>query len=55
MFMIFNNARDERDPHQFIMNNPLYQNGLIKEWKIEELDLLHADREDELTVYQRYR
>ena len=44
MFLIYSNAMDERDPYQFIMKNPLYIGGFIKQWKIEELDLLEADR-----------
>ena len=55
MFLIYSNALDERDPHQFIMTNPLYIGGFIKQWKIEELDLLEADRDDEITLYQKYR
>ena len=44
------NARDERDPHQFIMGDPLYREGLVKDYSIEELDIIHAERDDELTI-----
>ena len=44
------NGRDERDPHRFIMTDPLFVEGLIKEWSIEELDLIHKERDDELTI-----
>ena len=44
------NGRDERDPHRFIMDDPLFTEGVIKEWKIEELDLIHKERDDELTI-----
>ena len=44
------NGRDERDPHRFIMADPLFVEGCIKEWSIEELDLIHKERDDELTI-----
>ena len=28
------NARDEREPHEFIMRDPLYSEGVVKEWEI---------------------
>ena len=52
--MIFANSRDELEPHSFIMSSPLYVGGYIKKWNIEELDLHHSDRDDELTVYRKY-
>ena len=33
IFFVFN-ARDEREPHQFIMADPLYNEGIVKEWNI---------------------
>ena len=33
IFFVFN-ARDEREPHQFIMGDPLYSQGIVKEWHI---------------------
>eukprot|EP00353_Schmidingerella_taraikaensis_P010932 CAMPEP_0185577828 /NCGR_PEP_ID=MMETSP0434-20130131/11140_1 /TAXON_ID=626734 ORGANISM="Favella taraikaensis, Strain Fe Narragansett Bay" /NCGR_SAMPLE_ID=MMETSP0434 /ASSEMBLY_ACC=CAM_ASM_000379 /LENGTH=36 /DNA_ID= /DNA_START= /DNA_END= /DNA_ORIENTATION= len=32
------------------MADPLFAEGLIKEWSIEELDLIHKERDDELTI-----
>ena len=55
MFLLFSNAIDERIPHSFILSNPLYVNGYIKKWDIEELDLLQSDRDDEITVYRKFR
>ena len=53
-FVIMQGA-DEREPHSFVMRDPFYVNGLVKNWSITELDLLGKERENELTVYSRYR
>ena len=47
--MLFN-SKDERDPHKFIMNDPYWKEGLVNEWKIEELDLVHRERDDEIVI-----
>ena len=44
------NARDERDPHRFIMADPLYMQGIVKHYSIDELDVIHKERDDELTI-----
>jgi hypothetical protein len=54
MYFIFN-GKDERDPHTFIMTDQYYVNGLVKSWEIKELDLIHAERDDELMVSSKYR
>lgn len=54
MFFIFN-GKDERDPHAFIMSDQYYINGLIRSWEIKELDLVHAERDDELMVSTKFR
>lgn len=54
MYFIFN-GKDERDPHQFVMNDQYFVNGLVKSWQIKELDLIHAERDDELIVNNKYR
>ena len=48
------NARDEREPHQFILADPLYNEGIVKEWRIEELDIIHNERDDELTITGKF-
>ena len=48
------NARDEREPHEFIMADPLYSEGIVKEWDISELDIIHRDRDDELTITGKF-
>ena len=48
-------GKDERDPHAFIMNDQYFINGLVKSWDIKELDLIHAERDDELTVSSKFR
>ena len=53
IFFVFN-ARDEREPHQFILADPLYSEGIIKEWHIEELDIVHKERDDELTITGKF-
>lgn len=54
MFYIYN-GKDERDPHDFVKKDPFFINGLIKEWSIKELDLVHAERDDELIIRDRFR
>lgn len=54
MYFIFN-GKDERDPHKFIMNDQYQINGLVRSWEIKELDLVHAERDDELTVSTKFR
>ena len=49
--MVFN-SKDEIEPHTFIHKDPLYQNGFVKDWNITELDLIHAERDDELVLRQ---
>ena len=49
IFMIFN-SKDEIEPHTFIHSDPLFQNGFVKDWYITELDLIHAERDDELVL-----
>ena len=51
MFLIFSNSRDEREPHSFITSSPLFTNGFIKKWDIEELDMTLAAKDDEITKY----
>ena len=48
------NARDEREPHQFIMADPLYCEGIVKDWHIDELDIIHKERDDELTITGKF-
>ena len=54
MFFVYK-GRDERDPHEFVKRDPLFVNGLIKEWKITELDLVNAERDDELMIRDRFK
>tara|TARA_B110000285_G_C14671935_1_gene400724 strand:+ start:384 stop:533 length:150 start_codon:yes stop_codon:yes gene_type:complete len=46
------NSKDEIEPHYYIKQDPLYQNGWVKDWDIKELDLVHAERDDELVLRQ---
>ena len=48
-------SKDEKEPYSFIMNDAFYINGLVKEWNIEELDLIHAERDDELMIREKFR
>ncbi len=48
-------AKDERDPHSFIMTDQYYINGLVKEWSIKEIDLIQAERDNEIMVSAKYR
>ena len=54
IFMVWN-AVDEREPHDFLMRDSLYQNGYVRDWTIQELDLVHAERDDELVLRQPFR
>ena len=54
MFYIFN-GRDEREPHDFIKGDPLYQQGYVDEWTIKELDLIHKERDDEIMLLGKYK
>ena len=53
IFFIFN-ARDEREPHSFIKFDPLYQQGCVKKWEIQELDMVHKERDDELLLTNKF-
>lgn len=54
MFIIYN-GKDERDPHNFLLSDPFYKNGLVKSWDIKELDLIHSERDDELMLREKFR
>lgn len=54
MFFVYT-AKDERDPHKLIMTDEYYVNGLVKEWTIKELDLIHAERDNEIMISSKYR
>ena len=54
MYFVYH-GKDEKDPHQFVMSDQYFINGLIKNWEIKELDLIHAERDDELMVSSKYR
>merc|ERR1712070_657817 len=41
-------ARDEREPHNFIKHDSLYQAGIVNQWRIQEMNLIHKERDDEL-------
>ena len=51
IFMIFNSV-DEREPYDFLQRDPIVQEGFVKDWEIKELDLVHAERDDELVLRQ---
>ena len=53
IFFIFH-ARDETEPHQFIKYDPLYQQGCVKKWEIQELDMVHKERDDELLLTYKF-
>ena len=53
MFFVFH-GRDERDPHSFIKSDPLFLNGIVKKWRITEMDLAHKERDDELVLHGQY-
>ena len=54
MFLVFN-SYDELEPHDFLKRDPLNINGYVKDWDIKELDLVHAERENELVIRQQFR
>ena len=54
IYFVFN-GKDERDPHSFVMTDQYYITGLVKSWEIKELDLVHAERDDELVVSTKFR
>ena len=54
MYFVYH-GKDERDPHQFIMEDQYFINGLVKSWDINEIDLIHAERDDELMVNSKFR
>ena len=54
IFMLFNSI-DEREPHDFMNRDPIVQNGFVKDWSIKELDLVHAERDDEMVLRQQFR
>ena len=35
--------------------DPLVQQGVVDDWEIRELDLIHAEKDNELVVLQSYR
>ena len=51
IFFVFN-TKDERDPHDFMQRDPIVQSGFVRDWEIKELDLVHAERDDELVLRQ---
>ena len=48
-------AKDQREPYHWVRSDPLYVEGHVRDFKIEELDLIEAERDDEITLYQKYR
>ena len=53
IFFVFN-VRDERELMTFVKQDPLYNEGVVKSWKIEELDLIHKERDDELAITGKF-
>ena len=53
IFFVFQ-GRDERDPHDFMKMDPIFQQGCVKEWQIVELDLEHKERDDELVLTGKF-
>jgi hypothetical protein len=53
IYIVFN-ARDEREPHSFLKLDPLYQAGIVAEWSIKEMGLVHKERDDELVISGKY-
>ena len=47
--MMFN-SKNEIEPHDFIKKDQLYQNGHVREWTIKELDVIHAERDNEIAL-----
>ena len=54
VFLVFN-SKDELEPHDFMKRDPLNINGYVKDWEIKELDLVHAERENELVIRKQFR
>ncbi|CAI2380999.1 unnamed protein product [Moneuplotes crassus] len=52
--LIFSNCRDEIEPHSFVTKSPLFIGGFVKDYEIKELDLIHSDRDDEITLHKAY-
>lgn len=50
IFFIYN-ARDEREPYHFIKNDALWQAGIVSKWQIEELGLVHKERDNEIMLH----
>ena len=53
IFFVFN-ARDETEPYEFMKADPLYSEGIVKDWEIKELDIIHKERDDELTITGKF-
>ena len=51
IFLLFN-SRDEIEPHDYMKRDPLTHAGYVKDWEIKELDLVHAERDNELVLRQ---
>lgn len=49
------NARDERDPHGFMKDDPLWREGAIESWDIKEIDFVSKDRDNELVISGQYK
>ena len=49
------NGRDERDPHGFMKDDPLYREGIVEKWEIKEIDFIHKERDDELVISGKYK
>jgi hypothetical protein len=49
------NGRDERDPHGFMKDDPLYREGIVEKWEIKEIDFIHKDRDDELVISGKFK
>ena len=54
IFFVYN-GRDERDPHNFIKDDPLFKEGIIDKWDIKEIDFIHKERDDELVLTGKYK
>ena len=54
IFFVFN-GRDERDPHGFIKEDPLFREGIVDKWEIKEIDFISKERDDELVISGKYK
>ena len=54
VFFVFN-GRDERDPHGFIQDDPLFREGIVDKGEIKEIDFIHKERDDELVISGKYK